>query len=347
MAANSRMVLRMVEVVKHVKHGESVGWIMSDTDIQIIDSQNRMVGEALSSWWQVAGEAYAPETMRAVEGDLRHWAAWCDSVGVAPWPVTVEALVGWISGYVGALASLRRRLASLRMVARAGGADPTAHERVRLAMKAAGRRLGAPQTQATAWGFLESATERGGGLRKRESPLVRIRDQAIVALAYDSLARCSEIRNISVSDVLTSADNSGTVLIRRSKTDQTGVGSWRYLAVETMVLLSHWMRQAMVADGPLFRPLYQGEKAGKEAMSGMAVWRVYQRMGKRVPGAASFSPHSTRVGAAVDMVVAGLAMPEIMQAGGWQSPEMVARYTAKTATGKGAAAKLAKMQNRS
>ena len=38
------------------------------------------------------------------------------------------------------------------------------------------------------------------------------------------------------------------------------------------------------------------------------------------------SGHSMRVGAAQDMVAAGIELVAIMHAGGWRSPEMVMRY---------------------
>lgn len=44
---------------------------------------------------------------------------------------------------------------------------------------------------------------------------------------------------------------------------------------------------------------------------------------------ASISGHSSRVGAAQDQVRHGVELPAVMQAGGWSSPAMVARYSAK------------------
>ncbi len=42
--------------------------------------------------------------------------------------------------------------------------------------------------------------------------------------------------------------------------------------------------------------------------------------------AAEISGHSMRVGAAQDMMVTGFDMLAIMQAGGWKTPSVVARY---------------------
>ena len=58
------------------------------------------------------------------------------------------------------------------------------------------------------------------------------------------------------------------------------------------------------------------------------------------------SGHSARVGVCQDMVASGFSLPEIMQAGGWKSPDMVARYSEHLQARQGAAAKLAAIQNR-
>jgi len=62
---------------------------------------------------------------------------------------------------------------------------------------------------------------------------------------------------------------------------------------------------------------------------------------------ARISGHSTRVGAAQDMAASDrIEMPAIMQAGGWKSPQMVARYTQRQVARRSGAAKLAELQNR-
>ena len=53
-----------------------------------------------------------------------------------------------------------------------------------------------------------------------------------------------------------------------------------------------------------------------------------------------FSSHSGRVGKAVSMVEAGADDRELMQAGGWSSPVMPARYTKQARLGMGVGAKL-------
>jgi len=56
---------------------------------------------------------------------------------------------------------------------------------------------------------------------------------------------------------------------------------------------------------------------------------------------ATISGNSSRVGAAQYQVRDGVELPAVMQADGWSSPTMVARYSAKLEVRRGGAAKLA------
>ena len=59
---------------------------------------------------------------------------------------------------------------------------------------------------------------------------------------------------------------------------------------------------------------------------------------------AGLSGHSTRVGAAQDMIAADLELPKIQQAGRWKSPAMVSRYGERLLARRGGAAELARLQ---
>ena len=78
--------------------------------------------------------------------------------------------------------------------------------------------------------------------------------------------------------------------------------------------------------------------------------RIFKRLalaaGLTAEEAARVSGHSSRVGAAQDMVRHGVELPAVMQAGGWRTPEMVARYTRRLDARRSGAAKLAILQKR-
>ncbi|MDE0306638.1 MAG: hypothetical protein OXI87_17435 [Albidovulum sp.] len=58
--------------------------------------------------------------------------------------------------------------------------------------------------------------------------------------------------------------------------------------------------------------------------------------------AGGLSGHSARVGAAQDMVAAGIEMPAILQAGRWKSVTMVNRYGERLLARRSGAAQLAR-----
>jgi len=79
-----------------------------------------------------------------------------------------------------------------------------------------------------------------------------IRDRALVAVAYDTMCRREELVSLLVEDIAEAEDGSGSVLVRRSKTDATGEGATAYLSPLTMRLLKEWITQAGITDGPIF-----------------------------------------------------------------------------------------------
>ena len=105
---------------------------------------------------------------------------------------------------------------------------------------------------------------------------------------------------------------------------------------------------APMVHRPLFRSVRN--KAVGVAIDPKDVARRFKAMAEQagLPAAlvCSISGHSTRVGAAQDMTQAGVALPAVMQSGGWKSPEMVGRYTRRLEARRGGAAQLAELQKR-
>lgn len=168
----------------------------------------------------------------------------------------------------------------------------------------------------------------------------------MLATGYDTLARRSEMVALRIDDIAAAADGSGTVTIRRSKTDQQGEGHVRYLAPDTMRHVSAWLAAAAkLTDGPLFRAVTKGGCVGTGSLDGAAVADAFLAMARDAGLSGVFSGHSTRVGAAQDAVAAG-TLPAALQMGGWKSPEMLMRYSARLDAARGGAAQLAKAQRR-
>ena len=78
--------------------------------------------------------------------------------------------------------------------------------------------------------------------------------------------------------------------------------------------------------------------------------RIFKRMARSAGLAGALveriSGHSTRVGAAQDMVAGGIALPAIQHAGRWKSAAMVHRYGERLLARRSGAAQLARLQQR-
>ncbi|MGE0736613.1 MAG: site-specific integrase [Alphaproteobacteria bacterium] len=213
---------------------------------------------------------------------------------------------------------------------------------MRLALKRMVRGRGARQKQAAPVTF-EIASKLLGAVG---AGLHGARDRALLCVAYDTLCRRSELVALSVADVQDDEDGSGSILVRRSKGDQEGHGSVRYLAPQTVQAVRDWLHAAHITEGALFRSLGRAGAVG-DPLTPQEVARILRRLCLRAGiDPAGIGGHSTRVGAAQDMVAAGLEVGEIMQAGGWKTPVMVARYAERLSVRRGAAAKLARAQGR-
>lgn len=316
------------------------------TDLPAIQSDDLAIRAAQAA--QDAEGAYSPATLATYQHGIRRYVRWCDETGTAyTVPVDPRTLAQFVDDMRGQLspASISNYLAAIRRMH--GDLDlpsPTTAGVVTLAMRRFRREWAAtPQKHRRGRGQAKpmQRTTIDRALADMGDSLLDLRDAAIIALAYDSLCRASELVAFDVADLeADESDGSGVILIRRSKTDQDGQGLHRYVSPDTMARLSAWISTARLdPDSPLFVPM--SRKGQGERLSPRDVSRIYKgRVG------VAFSAHSTRVGGAVDQLGAGIASGQIAQSGGWKGEQMVARYTKRLAVKQSGAAILAQKQGR-
>jgi len=292
--------------------------------------------------------AYSENTMRAVRSDTGIFTAWCSDHGLMALPASPETLTAFIDAMSAtkAPATVRRYVASIAHLHRAAGVENSAAaEIVKLALKRMSKANGTRQAQAAPLNrpLVDKITGAMG------EALIDKRDRALISLAYDTLCRRSEIVALDLADLEIGDDGTGTALIRRSKTDQAGEGSVRFLAFDTCQHLATWISAAKITEGALFRAVRKGDWINGR-LGGGDVARIVKRRacaaGVEPEIVSALSGHSSRVGAAQDLVAADLGVAEVMQAGGWKTPTMVARYTEHLQARRGAMAKLAAKQDR-
>lgn len=292
--------------------------------------------------------AYAPNSERALRSDVASFSGWCADRMLPCLPATSSTVAAYIDalGEAKAPATIRRAVSSIATFHRAAQlASPTEAIEVKLALKRLHRAKGRAQAQAAP--MTRNLVERM--LTAAGTGPAALRNRALVALAYDTLARRSEIVALDRADLETSPAGDGTVTVRRSKTDQEGAGMVRYLAADTMREVAAWLAASGITEGSLFRSVGKSGAIGGSLDAG-DVARIFKRLalaaGLTTEEAARVSGHSSRVGAAQDMVRYGVELPAVMQAGGWRTPQMVAQYTRRLDARRSGSAKLAVLQNR-
>lgn len=321
----------------------------------------KVLAERLEQHARAARGAFADNTLRALAADSRIFAAWCRENGREMLPAAPQTVTDFLDAQakLKSRATVERYRSSIAALHRAAGlTNPCNDELVRLAVKRISRTKGRRQKQAEPLNrpsierMLDQKTTTRLHRRVTEAepevPLIGLRNAALVAVAYDTLLRRSELVGLYVEDVERATDGSGTILVRRSKTDQEAEGAIKYLAPDTMERISAWVSQAGLTHGPLFRSLTKGGRVQASALGGAEVYRIYREIASAAGLKLARPPsgHSTRVGATQDMFAAGFELLEVMQAGSWKTPAMPARYGERLRAQRGAARKLAAIQNR-
>ena len=294
-----------------------------------------------------ANGSLSPNTERALRSDWRRFAHWCEARGACALPAAPQTVAAFVDDMARsrAPATVRRYVASIAAAHRAEGLENTPRtEPVRQALRRMHRRKGRRQSQARGlnWPLTERMLAAGG------KSLIEARNRALLAVAYDTLLRRSELVSLQVEDLIVERDGSATVLVRRTKTDAEGHGAQIWVAPDSVALLRTWLERAGVREGAIFRSLRNGVVRGRLAPG--EVPRVFKEMARAAglpPGVVEeISGHSTRVGAAQDMVSEGIGMGAILQAGRWSTEESVIRYAERMLARKSGAAQLARIQQR-
>jgi site-specific recombinase XerD len=273
----------------------------------------------------------AANTLRGYRSDWRDFCGWCEVHAICPLPAAAEVVASYIAECAGKLkvGSIQRRLNAIAEAHKAIGLEsPTHHAMVMNTMKGIRRTKGtAPAQKAPALTedirAMVDATDMG---------IIGVRDRALILLGFAGAFRRSELVNLNVDHCSFGKDGL-TVTLRRSKTDPNGVG--RKVGIpyganpETcpVRVLQHWVEQAGITDGPLFRSISRHGRVQVGRLSGIDVARVVKKLVQRAgldPG--KYAGHSLRAGHATSAAIAGASERSIMQQTGHRSVQMVRRY---------------------
>ena len=291
--------------------------------------KNTIARNALKETIRRIDGAYAPATIRAYKSNFERFIEFCDQEKTTALPANHEN----VSSYIKNLSNGKLKSASIRIAIASISAmhrlneyhDPTNHANVKIELRRMHRKLGRGSKQALGIN-LETLNYM---LEYTDRSLIGLRDRALLLTAYDGLCRRSELIELGVEDISRGIDNLIKIKLRRSKTDQDGIGRWINLKTKTQLAIIDWLNTSDIKTGKLFRGINKGNHLS-DGLDASQINRIYKKLASRCEMPCemikNISGHSLRVGAAQDLLLSGASLPLIMSRGRWSKADTVMRY---------------------
>jgi site-specific recombinase XerD len=311
---------------------------MSKTDLipfcspdHLSTDQKLALAELDSQTREYIRNALSSSTHRLYKSDFRQFAGWCASHGLAPLPALPETVARFLSFEAGRgikPSTLIRRVAAIRMFHEASGnPSPTQHRGVKAAMKGIRREKGSAQRKkAPATAGRVAAMVAHCDL----DTLTGLRDRALLLLGFAGAFRRSELVALRVDDIERTPEGI-KVSIRRSKTDQEGMGQvvailngahlW---AVDALMA---WLSAAGITGGHIFRPINKWNQVRPAGLTGESVALTVKKYASKAGlTVKDFSGHSLRAGFITSGAAAGADLFKLMEVSRHRKPETVMGY---------------------
>jgi site-specific recombinase XerD len=287
----------------------------------------------------------AAETKRALAKNWALFERWCRANRVQPLPAApedVEVFLLYLAedhpvqdrkGRVSRLglrpSSIEQALWAINTTHRfAGHFPPGDHESVRIALAGIKRRKGTRQKQQA-----PLTIEHLSAVRFPET-LKGLRDKALLLVGFAGCFRRSELVSLLAEDVEETAYGV-RILLRRSKTDQTGQGTWvdivrasTHVGACPVVALRAWLSASQITQGALFRSVGRGSNPRiGPALSAVSVDAIVKQAAKACGlNPSAYGGHSLRAGYATYLAKLNKSPVLIARHGRWKSVDMVLRY---------------------
>jgi integrase len=168
----------------------------------------------------------------------------------------------------------------------------------------------------------------------QQMPMKAARDKALLLIGFSGAFRRSELVALRYEDI-TLFDSGLELVIRRSKTDQEGVGRTVFIPYALgsrcpVKALWNWLEKAGIVDGPLFRPVNRHDQIiGSKALTPQSVALIVKSSVRMMSGDAAakmVAGHSLRSGFCTTAAMVGLLPYQIREQTGHQSDVTLARY---------------------
>ena len=270
----------------------------------LIDTATKLLQETIA---KIDG-AYAPSTIRAYRVDFQGLIKFCAERNAQTLPAQPQLVAKYICKLTDSgrsSASIRRAIAGIATIHKLNRVeDPTKDPDVALEMRRMHRKLGRSAKQAGSINIdiLDKM------LLATDDSIRGIRDRALLLLAYETLCRRSELVSLRTKDVKINTNNENerlSILLRKSKTDQDGIGKWLHISQRANQALVEWMKYLPKGQGMLITGIDRGGNITSSISPGQ-INRIYKRIasnaGLSKDQIEGISGHSMRVGAVVSPV---------------------------------------------
>ena len=268
--------------------------------------------------------AYAENTVRAYRSDVARFIAWGGKIPCSP-----HCVARYIAQQAQSLSSttLKRRLSAIAWAhTNKGLPSPTNSLLVKATLKGIRRACVRRVRQVAALDKTHIVQMARGC-----TGLHGLRDRALLLVGFAGAFRRSELVSIDVDDIRF-CDEGMVIQLRRSKTDQEGLG--REVAIPRIRgklcpcrCLSEWLEASRIQDGAVFRAVHCDDQISTRGLSAQSVALIIKRHAQRIGlDQGKFSGHSLRAGFVTTAAQHGVASSMIRDQTGHKSDAMVQHY---------------------
>ncbi|WZB70440.1 site-specific integrase [Achromobacter xylosoxidans] len=229
-----------------------------------------------------------------------------------------------------AVATIERRLIGIHRAHQDQNlTSPAVHVSVRQTMQGIRRTLGITQRRVRA--IVKDDLLEMLALVDQQKPMRAARDRALLLIGFAGAFRRAELVAIQYEDI-TAVDEGIEILLRRSKTDQEGVGRTVFIprAKGTrcpVAAIDQWTAASGIGSGYIFRKVTRHDTVGSRPLTGQSVALILKAAYRRAGGNAGLvAGHSLRAGYVTAAAMAGLQPFQIQQQTGHRSTTTLARY---------------------
>lgn len=292
----------------------------------------------------------ARNTKRTYDTVFRKWCAWADTHGL-PWsPIDAVELVSYLqhltrSGLApNTVRTHLSALCSLDQSARISPDNPTPQSvREHIVVKRweegwsrtnprRPRRKAAPFEPNALERLLRAIAERPRNAAPAAHVLQAVRDRCLLLFGVLGAFRASDLGELELEHVQPT-ERGLRVLLPRSKTDQSGEGTWRGIMPQARRLLCAvdafmlWRHARGNRPGPLFPPVLRtGVLDLERALSERQITRLVTEYGRRAGLELHHSSHSMRATFATQAAAKGKPLKRIMEHAAWRTADVALDY---------------------